>query len=411
MATDVWRSSDETGLWALVRRVIHWGPLVALLIIKWVFFTCIYLTSWWLPPYESVGGTVNHALYMASVGLIMYNFLCSVGNGGGYVPLEWKPEKEEDSHFLQFCGICNGFKSPRAHHCRKCNRCVLKMDHHCPWINNCVGHRNHRNFSYFLLYCVLGSMHSLVLLVIGLNKAYNLRYYEEREEHIAYELSLHGVAYPPPGHTPPALIYLSLWGLASVVLSIGLSLGVVIALGSLLYFQMKSILLNESAIESWIGMKAVMRLEDNNQDPSSWHHPYDLGRKNNFKAVFCWPDGDGVVWPVREGCNQYTLTAEQKQQKEDKRLRQRTYVTVHPYSGRYFPWCSQGFCACIRTPINDEPRLKLVNGNKVNVTRWKKYWLYGELVVPSANPLDPPKGWFPRRCAVSCHYSEFKKQN
>jgi hypothetical protein len=45
------------------------------------------------------------------------------------------------------CFSCEGFKAPRAHHCRKCERCVLKMDHHCPWINNCVGHFNHGHFT------------------------------------------------------------------------------------------------------------------------------------------------------------------------------------------------------------------------------------------------------------------------
>lgn len=40
--------------------------------------------------------------------------------------------------------------------------------------------------------------------------------------------------------------------------------------------------------------------------------PYDLGSKlNNFKQVFTWSgysEGDGLEWPVREGCHQYSLT-------------------------------------------------------------------------------------------------------
>lgn len=40
--------------------------------------------------------------------------------------------------------------------------------------------------------------------------------------------------------------------------------------------------------------------------------PYDLGSKwDNFKQVFTWsgnPDGDGLEWPIREGCHQYSLT-------------------------------------------------------------------------------------------------------
>ena len=62
--------------------------------------------------------------------------------------------------------------------------------------------------------------------------------------------------------------------------------------------------------------------------------PYDLGRLENFKQVLgfsCQPDSDGITWPVREGCDQYSLTREQLRQKEDKRERTREYqVTLSP---------------------------------------------------------------------------------
>jgi palmitoyltransferase len=32
---------------------------------------------------------------------------------------------------LIFIGdVCESFKAPRAHHCKKCGKCVLKLDHH-----------------------------------------------------------------------------------------------------------------------------------------------------------------------------------------------------------------------------------------------------------------------------------------
>lgn len=48
----------------------------------------------------------------------------------------------------------------------------MKMDHHCPWINNCCGHYNHANFVTFLLFAVVGAIHSSILLCIGLFRAY-----------------------------------------------------------------------------------------------------------------------------------------------------------------------------------------------------------------------------------------------
>ena len=43
-------------------------------------------------------------------------------------------------------------------------RCVMKMDHHCPWINNCVGHKNHKSFTLFLTFVVIGCTHAAVLI-------------------------------------------------------------------------------------------------------------------------------------------------------------------------------------------------------------------------------------------------------
>lgn len=34
---------------------------------------------------------------------------------------------------------------------------------------------------------------------------------------------------------------------------------------------------------------------------------------------------------------------------------------------------------CCHPPCTDEPRIRLAPGDTVRVTRWKRYWLYGEL--------------------------------
>uniref|UniRef100_A0A131XVN3 Palmitoyltransferase n=1 Tax=Ixodes ricinus TaxID=34613 RepID=A0A131XVN3_IXORI len=360
-------------------RLWHWGPLVALLIVKFIFLTCLYVTSMWLSPYNSLEGTVNHAIYIGWVGTLLYNFFMAVAMGPGFVPLRWRPELPEDEQFLQYCANCDGFKTPRSHHCRRCERCVLKMDHHCPWINTCCGHRNHANFTLFLLFAVCGSIHSSGLLIIGLSKAYNRKYYMQQ------------------GHDED-LVYLGFFPFVATVLSLGLSIGVVVALGSLLFIQMKIIVRNETTIENWIVSKAQMRERD---DDEVFVYPYNLGVAENLKQVFVYPLSDGVTWPVVPGCNQYTLTVEQILQKQDKRLRTRLYTVVHHYAGSFFP-ITYGCRVCTSTPLTDEPRIAVAPGDRVLVTRWKKHWLYGELenTKLSSKSLRRAKGWFPRQCAI-----------
>lgn len=88
------------------------------------------------------------------------------------------------------------------------------------------------------------------------------------------------------------------------------------------------------------------------------------------------------------------------------------------------PLWSQGCKVCIHPPLTDEPRIALDVGDFVNVTRWRKYWLFGEKiqnpdilenekeskksngkkvkVVDINQQLIPRRvrGWFPRKCAV-----------
>ena len=60
---------------------------------------------------------------------------------------------------------CWNIKPPRAHHCRRWNRCVLKMDHHWRWMSNCIGLLNHKFFLLVLLYYFLTVNLSLAISV------------------------------------------------------------------------------------------------------------------------------------------------------------------------------------------------------------------------------------------------------
>ena len=158
-------------------RIIHWGPLIALGIIKCITLTTLYTTSMWLPSTFGLIGFVNHLIYLILIGITLYNFFCATCIGPGVVPnnwtADWPPErKAKEYKLMQYCIECEEYKAPRAHHCRKCKRCIMKMDHHCPWINNCVGYKNHANFVYFLMASVIGSIHSNILLFNTMYRAY-----------------------------------------------------------------------------------------------------------------------------------------------------------------------------------------------------------------------------------------------
>jgi palmitoyltransferase len=94
-------------------------------------------------------------------------------------------------------------------------------------------------------------------------------------------------------------------------------------------------------------------------------------------------------------------------------MRTRRYRIVSKVTGSWFPLLSYGFKVCIHPPFTDEPRIKLEPDDLVNVTRWRKHWLFGEKVQEPAveqngktkeDKLEiKPKrvrGWFPRKAAI-----------
>ena len=387
-------------------RVCHWGPLVAIGIIVWVALATVFSNTMWWPPQASWGGLANMISFLALSGLTTFHFFCAMCDGPGYLPVNWHPENASEEEFLQYCDTCQGFKAARTHHCRKCGHCVMKMDHHCPWINNCVGHFNHGHFVGFLFFAVLGCAQATVTLSLTLYYGLNRTWYR----------------YYGTGREPNVI--LTIWSLLIVMFALGLAIGVVLAVGALLYFQMRSIWRNQTGIEDWIIEKADYRRKDTKE---KFQHPYNLGRLKNLRQVItatCLPYGDGIDWQLRDGAHKYDLTIEQLEQKAEKRLRTREYKIMRPYSGSWCPLWSQGFKVACHPPCTDEPRISLYKGDLVKVTRWKRHWLYGDKVPKEINGRGdtrlpsqklscndnqskiPPgkeirsRGWFPRKCAA-----------
>lgn len=92
------------------------------------------------------------------------------------------------------------------------------------------------------------------------------------------------------------------------VFSLGLAVGVIIAVGMLFLFQARSIIRNRTGIEDWIVEKAKYRREESGEQ---FIFPYDVGIYRNIKQVINWsctPFSDGVTWDVLPNCDQYTLT-------------------------------------------------------------------------------------------------------
>ncbi|XP_017121362.2 LOW QUALITY PROTEIN: palmitoyltransferase ZDHHC6 [Drosophila elegans] len=213
-----------------------------------------------------------------------------------------------------------------------------------------------------------------------------------------------------------ATVHLTPSNLMACVLSLGVTTGTGLASIKLLYMQLKVILRNQTEIESWIVKKAAFR---RNAYPGNrirpFVFPYNLGWKANCREVFL-ASGDGISWPVLPGCDQYTITREQLEQKKDKRARTRSYRCIRPATGNWVPIISQGLWTSLNIPCTDDPRIVLQPDDLVQVTRIQDYWLYGERVrseeenKKGSRRKDAIRGWFPSCCVLEIPNEESEKE-
>ena len=49
---------------------------------------------------------VNFPGFLFFSSLTTFHFFCAMCDGPGYLPLEWKPDNEKESQYLQFCDTC-----------------------------------------------------------------------------------------------------------------------------------------------------------------------------------------------------------------------------------------------------------------------------------------------------------------
>uniref|UniRef100_A0A1I8GWC5 Palmitoyltransferase n=1 Tax=Macrostomum lignano TaxID=282301 RepID=A0A1I8GWC5_9PLAT len=393
-----------------LRRVLHWGPLIALFIIFYIaIYTSRLLLIWW-PPLKSHSNLLHVAVYALEYYLVMSTYLKAMFWGPGFVPIGWRPidltDDQQLKSLLQWCSICKGYKAPRSHHCSRCGRCVTKMDHHCPWINACVGHRNHAQFTYFLLFAPLGCLHSAVIVSYCVYYTLFYPFYHQDSEFPTEDYAM-----------------MNLWEVLLAFFCLGLALGTTIAVGALFFVQLKSILRNRTGIEFWICDKADYRLEcrhdsmtahlsiDEAGQPPKFQYPYDLGRMRNFKQVINWsgrPVGNGLDdWPLAPDCGKYDLTKEQVLQKAHKASTAVLASVIRAYTGTRFP-ISFGLRTACCQPCSiwiEEKRLSLSPGQRLIVTRAHGEWLYGQLLLAdeqsqSARDASASRGWFPKKCAM-----------
>lgn len=378
--------------------ILRWlGPLIAQVIVLYCYFCAIINYLLWLEPKSPktddrpFSAKLELLIFTFIVFQIQLNFFTAIVRGPGFVPKNWRPKNKNHENFLQFCKQCDGFKAPRSHHCRRTNRCVLKMDHYCPWIGQCVGHYNHACFVRFLFFVCIGCPWSIYIIVAA---SYKQIYTPWHELYNTYGRN-HTV------FTSKALLF--------NFIGFGGALGTTIAVGFLLYQQIKIIISNKTSCEKWICAKACDRERLDNEP--EFIYPYDLGKWENFKFVFgkyglkMGVSCSGMTdWPVVENTGQFTLTVEQLAQKAFKKAMTQYGIAVKAYSGWWIPIFGYGCCiGCFRVPKTDENRLRLMPGDELAVTRcWGDHWWYGEVVkfVDQGLKVDKltrskVRGWFP----------------
>ena len=87
-----------------------------------------------------------------------------------------KESNRMESIEIKTCNICRYYLPSRAHHCKKCGKCVLRRDHHCIWLGVCIGYKNYKYFILLVYYLSL----FLFLVTLFVIDNYNLLWIENK---------------------------------------------------------------------------------------------------------------------------------------------------------------------------------------------------------------------------------------
>ncbi|KAK3135385.1 hypothetical protein QOZ80_5BG0418270 [Eleusine coracana subsp. coracana] len=239
--------------------------------IGYVYYTTVFVAvARWL-GLATAAGVANAAAFTALAAACVATYAVAVSRDPGRVPPDFMPDVEDAESAiheikrkggdLRYCQKCCHYKPPRAHHCRVCKRCVLKMDHHCIWINNCVGHENYKIFLVFVLYAVVASFYSMILIIGSV---------------------IHSVPKDEQAGSDSTRTSLIICGVILCPLTL--------ALAVLLGWHVYLIVQNKTTIEYHEGVRAMWLAE---KCGDLYHHPYDLGVYGNLISVlgpniFCW---------------------------------------------------------------------------------------------------------------------------
>lgn len=83
-----------------VRRLCHWGPIIALSVIAICSTMAILDSVIWYWPLDTTGGNINFIMLINWTILILYNYFNAMFIGPGCIPLGWKPVGTKMIYFL-----------------------------------------------------------------------------------------------------------------------------------------------------------------------------------------------------------------------------------------------------------------------------------------------------------------------
>jgi len=247
--------------------------------------------GWW---FGTFWGLLNLLYLHLDCVMLAWSYYLSITVDAGSVPFYWRPVASEDVltrakeeaiarekdiyhpgvQGIRYCARCRLYRPPRAFHCRKTQRCVLRMDHFCPWVNNCVGFYNHKAFVLFCFWAGWTILHYHAFFI--------RRFYEIMTQPI-----------PPAA---PVLFF---------VVDFCIFAPVSILILALFGWQFQLLVRGKTSMEHSVEQRA--RATDPSKRKAK--HPYDLGVVKNFTGFFGsnpllwlapWTPtvGDGLAFPT-----------------------------------------------------------------------------------------------------------------